>query len=659
MNFRIKSIIIWPKNESKKLRQIDFMIDKVNVITGGSEKGKSALIAIVDYCLGSYQCRIPTGIIREYSIWFGVLFTLDDGNDLLLARLEPGVEIASGDMYMKMGPGIEIPEKIVSNYNVSEIKARLDSIVGMSDLNMSGDQEKFGFDSRPSFRDLTSFIFQPQYIIANQSTLFYRADSMAHREKLKNIFPYIFQAVNNRHLELKDELRETDKKILQLEREVERKNKYMEKWLGQLRGYYIKAKEFGLLKNHPYPEDRWQNKDFVDLLREISIEVTNNIIPSVDINNITETSKRIAELTSKEIDAAYKIHELQHRQELIKRIIDSNTDYRNNLLNQDGRLRLSTWMQDMLKKADDKCPFCGKKSNEAKKYIEQLISTKNEVIDKGLKLRDNFSILSGEYKKVTKEIEAYTLLLNNARKELETLKATNLQEGKVLNTLNAIYQFAGKIEAEIGNYDSLNEDKELLSEIIKLKKRKSEIEKEVNDDLIKNKINLAKRKISDGIKYYAEIFKANKWNEIIDFNEKDLTINFISPNGRRDALYEIGSGHNFMAYHISVLLSLHEFFLSQSKHPTPNFVIFDQPTQVYFPESSDAESSENNDDMDRVKRIFFALQKAIERTNGRLQIIILEHVGKKAWEGLSDVIQLKRWRNDEKDNALIPSDWYE
>lgn len=657
MNFKIKSILIWPKENNKEIRRINFESDKINIITGGSEKGKSALIAIIDYCLGSSKCRIPTRTIRFYSSWFGVIFLLDNASEILLARKEPGDEIASGSMYMKMDTEIQIPKLLESNCNVSDIKSRLDSIAGLSDLSMSGNQEKVGFDSRPSFRDLTSFIFQPQYIIANQSTLFYRADSMAHREKLKNIFPYIYQAVDNLYLELKDELREIDRKLILLERELERKNQFMERWLGQLRGYYIKAKEFGLLKNHPYPDENWKNKEYVNLLREISLEVTNNVIPSVDINNITETSTRISDLTSKEIETAYKIHELQHRQDLIKRIMDSNTDYRNNLLNQDGRLRLSTWLQDLLNKNDDKCSFCGKKSTEAKQYIKELISTKNEVVDKGLKLRDNFAVLSGEYKKIRQGIEEQTKELNNIRKELETLKATNKQDGKVLNTLNTIYQFAGKIEAEIGSYDLLNEDKELISQISDLKTRKRKIEKEINDDVINGKIERAKRKIADGIKFYAEIFKAENASEIIEFNEKDLTINFISQSGRRDALYEIGSGHNFMAYHISALLALHEFFLSQKRHPVPDFIIFDQPTQVYFPESSDIENAEKSDDIDRVKRIFSVLQKAIERTNGKLQIIVLEHVGKSAWEGLKDVIPIKRWRNDEEDNALIPKSW--
>ena len=109
-----------------------------------------------------------------------------------------------------------------------------------------------------------------------------------------------------------------------------------------------------------------------------------------------------------------------------------------------------------------------------------------------------------------------------------------------------------------------------------------------------------------------------------------------------------------MSYHLSALLSLHEFFIDNDFHPVPSFLILDQPTQVYFPESSDAE---NADDMERVKRIFEALQKAIERTKYKLQIIVLEHVGSGAWKEFKDIVKLKRWRNEEEDSALIPSDW--
>lgn len=43
-----------------------------------------------------------------------------------------------------------------------------------------------------------------------------------------------------------------------------------------------------------------------------------------------------------------------------------------------------------------------------------------------------------------------------------------------------------------------------------------------------------------------------------------------------------GGGENHLAYHLSALLALH-LFASKNNCPIPQFLLIDQPTQVYFP----------------------------------------------------------------------------
>ena len=57
MELYIKNIILYPKNRDLKPRLLTFKEDKINIITGTSQKGKSAIITIIDYCLGS--CKSP------------------------------------------------------------------------------------------------------------------------------------------------------------------------------------------------------------------------------------------------------------------------------------------------------------------------------------------------------------------------------------------------------------------------------------------------------------------------------------------------------------------------------------------------------------------------------------------------------------------------
>ncbi len=62
----------------------------------------------------------------------------------------------------------------------------------------------------------------------------------------------------------------------------------------------------------------------------------------------------------------------------------------------------------------------------------------------------------------------------------------------------------------------------------------------------------------------------------------DLTVKVIRGT-RDDYLWEIGSGANWLAYHVALTLALQVFFLGLPHHPVPGLLIYDQPSQVYFP----------------------------------------------------------------------------
>lgn len=73
MHFQIKKIILWPRGNFDR-REINLEVGSVNVISGASKTGKSAVIPIVDYCLCASKCAIPVGKIRENCEWFGLVW---------------------------------------------------------------------------------------------------------------------------------------------------------------------------------------------------------------------------------------------------------------------------------------------------------------------------------------------------------------------------------------------------------------------------------------------------------------------------------------------------------------------------------------------------------------------------------------------------------
>ena len=142
MKFTINSIILWPRNAEHSPRCLSFNSEAVNIITGASRTGKSALIPIIDYCLGSDKCTIPVDIIRDACSWFGVLFDMAN-EQMLLCRREPGNKGSTDDMFLLRDKSVAIPEQIEKNTNVTSIKNLLNELFGMSFLELDPDAGVF------------------------------------------------------------------------------------------------------------------------------------------------------------------------------------------------------------------------------------------------------------------------------------------------------------------------------------------------------------------------------------------------------------------------------------------------------------------------------------------------------------------------------------
>src|ERR1700712_5625548 len=74
-------------------RDVDLTPGAMNIITGASGTGKSALIKAIDYCLGSGQCELPAHI-RRRSVAVGVKWVHGD-EEMVVGRISPPVGQAS------------------------------------------------------------------------------------------------------------------------------------------------------------------------------------------------------------------------------------------------------------------------------------------------------------------------------------------------------------------------------------------------------------------------------------------------------------------------------------------------------------------------------------------------------------------------------------
>ena len=116
----------------------------------------------------------------------------------------------------------------------------------------------------------------------------------------------------------------------------------------------------------------------------------------------------------------------------------------------------------------------------------------------------------------------------------------------------------------------------------------------------------------------------------------------------------MGSGENWVGYHVAAHLSLHRLFRRRGR-PVPGFLMLDQPSQAHYPPQRDQEGKIDGrlEDADQaaVHRLFALLHRySSELPN--MQVIVADHV-----ELLDDWFRdaiVQRWRDG---NALVPASW--
>jgi phage/plasmid-associated DNA primase len=74
LSLQIAKLILYSRQGD--VRELPFRLGGLNVLTGASKTGKSAIIDIVDYCTGRGECNVADGVIRKYVGWYAILFQL-------------------------------------------------------------------------------------------------------------------------------------------------------------------------------------------------------------------------------------------------------------------------------------------------------------------------------------------------------------------------------------------------------------------------------------------------------------------------------------------------------------------------------------------------------------------------------------------------------
>jgi len=659
MKFMIDSLILWPTNPKNEIREITFKQDKISIIHGVSGTGKSSIISIIDYCLGASKCAIPVGVIRESVMWFGITVDIM-GHKRLIARRTPGNKSVSNEFYLSSFPN-ELPHELIATDNNNSFKNKFNQLVQLSDLPQSEYNERPGFDARASYRDMAAFNFLPQHIVANPYTLFFKADSYQNKERLQRVMPFALGIINREYMIKEKDRIDLQKRLEVLNKQQDANKKALTGWEFEVDRLWRECIELGL-SSEGEEKDTNYKLEKLKLINKSYFE--GNLDKLLSTPNYEYTNEKIKTLNASGESKQREIDSLRIKIRNYEQLFSKGKDFTLAIQKEKDHIIGFDWLKESLA-PNGECIACGSQNNALSVVVdnfEKQVITINSVSDA---LFDN-PIADKELDKIKKELRDNQDELHKIRKEkfhLEKIdKATN-------DSLKKVYVMIGRIQEILSSLNKIKNTDDISESIKEINKQLTPLEVYFKNSDRERHEYTAYEEINSLIEKYADKFNLERRGKI-NLDKKELTLSFREPNSKKsEYLWEVGSGANWMGYHISVFLALHEFLSNpiRSKLPPFSFLIIDQPSQVYFPSAASGEnaldqvSTKSNikttrkDDITATRRIFEILSSAIIENNLNFQIIVLEHADNSIWGQVDNTHESACWKDD--GDGLIPQNW--
>lgn len=648
MKIFIRQIVLWASDPANGMRQVDLVPDKISVITGDSKTGKSSLTWIIDYCLGSGKCAIPVGLIRNAVEWFGLRLQLPH-TEMVVARRNPGAQQATNDFYWNEGARVELPERPERNARVEDFVNRMNQLGFLPSLDFSDDSSRSGYTGRASFRDMAAFNFLPQHIVANPYALFFKTDTTEHREKLRTIFPLVTGEIDAETLSIQRELRDLTAEHERLKKEADELRNARRVWSAEVRSYYMQAREYGLLPNAPDPGEHWSPERFSQYLSQVPERLERNPLPQIEEGATEAAVAEIQSLLRQEDDICSQMGHNRRKLSRIGQLTASLSEYQVSLDAGHDRVESVGWFERHLVQAQE-CPLCHSSQMSAADDLDRVREIAQQYRQVLESLESAPPQLDRQEAELRAELRDLERRLADVRRRRSELEDRTDRVAAQRQQVRQVYLFVGRVQQALRNFEEGGDLSTREDRLTELSERINALRGRVNERQRRDRERQIAAKLVRRIQDYGRILDLEHYESVAEMNRRELTLRFLR-DGRQDYLWEIGSGANWMGYHIATLLSLHEHFLTVPRSPVPSFLLIDQPSQVYFPEGVPDNSST---DVEGVRRVFRALEEFRSASEGAVQVVVTEHAGRNTWADCPDVEAVATWRQGE---ALIPEAW--
>ena len=622
----------------------------LNIITGRSSTGKSAVINIFDYCMGATRNNVPHGVISNNAkLYFLVL----NVNDKFITLAREAKKNRRGFFKFESGA---MPLSLYNNEYFSqeyfialeEYIREIGSVFGLtiSDIDTIDQDTQKSKKGHPSVRNMMSFMLQHQNLIANNQALFYRFDDSERRERVIEEFKIFLGLVDQNYFILMQKVDATKNQIRRVERNISSFNQQLQchiPYLDEQREQYLAITGQELFPNTTSE----QILHTPALYRDKIIEY----VPQINSESASyqETYERLR-LRKNEL--------LGKKRDLVLKLSDINSSIKTIQAYREKMSRVKP-VTHAYKQASC-CPFCGKPSDSTQNAENSLTKAINWL---NKELRETPSLFKSYLPKreeLKEKINAIDIQIGDIARRIAAIKEINirlqknrsLEEQSTVILSNVQNELLWIISEQENDWESKKND---------YLKEKDQIESYIKDHYnLHERMQEIAESINSSMNAIAPLF-AFEYSPIkLEFDLQRFELYCIMDN-EKVYLSSMGSGANWLYSHICLFLSLLKLFVSEDKCVIPPILFIDQPSQVYFPEQNDVINEFNaialkgglnaDEDLQQVSNLYSQILKFIDEIyiqyGVKPQIIISDHADNLQLDGYEFEAYVKaRWRHE-------------
>jgi len=629
-------------------RSISLMPGRLNIITGDSRTGKSSLINIIRFLLGDGNPHAPRGPIQQSVAWYGMRGHVGE-TPFFIGRPAPSGDSETNETMLIVGDVPAPPfDELAANTTSAALRDYLGGLLGIEDNLTVPPLGQTRQQLSATFVHSLYYCFQGQGEIANPDILFHRQNREWIPQTIRDTLPFFLGAQGAEDLRRREQLAERRRELRRLQQRLRAAEAERTAGLDRAASLITEAVDVGLLAAQPELTDL----NAVRGILRVALDSPPAVADGVEVGGQFERMRhRRGEIND-------GLREFADQLQGLDEFATAEGSYVGELTEQHARLSSIGLVPGDT--TDAACAMCGQVLGDHTSPSHQAITQALERAGRRLDLaqRDRPRIQRAR----SAVLEQRTALRNEANdidRSLDALAAQDELVNRARDAVNVQSYVRGRIALYLDATEDVGDEEleTLRTQVSSLEQAVAELVDLLDAAALRSRTTSLLRSVSRQMTDWSQQLGLEHADDGVQIDLDRLTVVADTPQG---PAYmdrgEIGSGMNWVGYHLTAYLALHAFFIGHHR-PVPGFLVLDQPSQAFFPRDRDVggDLDELTDtDREHTRQLYQMVRDVVDQLDGRLQVIALDHADfDDSWFAESVV---QRWRDGQ---ALIPASWFE